>query len=120
MAALQGLLGTDAVNGKLQRTGGFRRAAQLVVDDAERPILEQIDPIGLPPDADRSRSARPLEFKRAFERLLEEALEHRDLLFDLEVERPLAQTWRDRRAEEIRTLERAVRLAEVRERRLGN
>ena len=42
------------------------------------------------------------------------------LLFDLEVERPLTEPRRGRRAEEVRALERAVRLAEVRERRLGD
>ena len=45
---------------------------------------------------------------------------HRDLLLDLEVEGPLAEARRHRRAEQVGPLERAVRFAEVRERRFGN
>ena len=114
------LLGTDAVDRQLQRARRLRRAAQLVVDDAQRPVLEQVDPIGLGANPHRARSVGAPEFELALERMLEQALEHRDFLLDLEVERPLAKARRDGGSEEVGALERAIGFRQTRQRRFGD
>ena len=95
------LLGAQAVDRKLESARVLGRPAQLVIDDAERSILEEIDSIRLGANADRLRPLRALEFECALQGMLEQTLEDRHFLFDLEVEGTLAETGRDRGPEEI-------------------
>jgi hypothetical protein len=70
----------------LQRLFAIGRPAQLVVDDAERPILEQIDPIGFAAQRDTPRSRFGLNIEVALERLLQQPLAHRCVPLRLELE----------------------------------
>ncbi len=49
------LLGAQAVDRQLQRARPVRRPAELVVDQPERAVLEQVDPIGLAAQRHRAR-----------------------------------------------------------------
>ena len=68
----------------------------------------------LPRTATRARSRLPSNVERPFELVFEQPLDHADALLDLDGERPLGETRRGRRAEQIGALERAVPLRQAR------
>ena len=65
----------DGVDRQLQRLLAIGRAAQLVVDDAERPVLQQIDPIGFSAQRDTPGFGLGLNLELALERMLQQPLE---------------------------------------------
>ena len=90
----QPLLGTHTVDGQLQRASPVRRPAELVVDQAERPIGEEIEPVSLATKLDDAGAVRRLHDEAAAQRMLEQPLDHRYRPFRLHAEYRLTQTCR--------------------------
>ena len=120
MTPRQRLLRADTVDRQLQRTIVLRRAAQFVVDDAKRAVAEQIDSIRLRSDVDGAVAFRAAKRVDPLELVLEQALEDRDPLLDLERERTLGEPARRGGTEQEGALERAVPLGQRRQVRLGH
>ena len=84
------------------------------------PSAEQVDAIGLGAQPRRGAARPRRERELPFELVLEQTLDDLDALLDLEGERPLRQPRGGGRAEQVRPLERAVRLGQRRQTCLGD
>ncbi len=109
-----------AVDRQLERALFAGRAAGLVIHDPERPVLQQIDAIGLGAERDAPRLTLGRERERVFELVLEQPLHDRDAVLDFEREGPLAESGGGRRPEKERALQGAIPFRELREALLGD
>ena len=110
----------DGVDRQLQRLLAIWRPAQLVVDDAERPILEQIDPIGFSAQRDTPRSCFGLNIELALERLLQQPLAHGCVPLSLELKHCLGQPFIGGRTEKPCALYGRFVLGQLREQGLDH
>src|SRR5204862_3907124 len=74
---LEALLGTDSVDRQLQRPRLARRRRQLVVDQTQRAVLEEINPIRDTLQRDAPRAVRASEFELTLQSIFEEPLADR-------------------------------------------
>jgi hypothetical protein len=116
----QVLDGADGIDRQLQRLLAIWRAAKLVVDDAERPILEQIDPIGLSAQRNTACSSFGLNVELAVERLLQQPLAHRCFPFRLELKDGLGQPFIGGRSEEACALDGRFVVGQLRQQGLDD
>src|SRR5688572_17446548 len=87
----QMLHGANRVDGQLQRELAIGRAAQLVIDDAKRMVLQQIDAIGFSTQRDAPRLRFRLNFEFAVERMLQQSLHDRSFPFRLDLKHGFCQ-----------------------------
>src|SRR5205085_4014987 len=80
----------------------------------ERAVMEEVDAIGLGPQGHLPRPALARERERVLELVLEQALDERHVVLDLEGEGTLPEPGRRRRTEEKRPFERAIALGQRR------
>src|SRR5262249_38606008 len=106
----QSLLGAEPVDRKLQRPRLARRGRQLVVDEPERAVLEQVEPVGDAMQADAPGTTRTRELEFTTKLLFEQALADGRRALGLHWEDDLAEARGNRRTEEPRALDRCLRV----------
>ena len=99
------LLGADAVDRQLQCPASLRRPAEFVVDEAEGPILEQIETIGLSAQGDRPGTVGRRKGEVARQLLLQQALDHGNRAFGFHPKHRVAEAGGGGRSEQPCALE---------------
>src|SRR5581483_4647517 len=100
------LLGAHTVNRQLERLPAVGRPPKLVVDQTERPVAEQIDPIGFSAQRDAPLAVVCRNRKRTFELVLEEPLDDWNGTLGLHAKHGLAEAGGRRRSEKAGSFER--------------
>ena len=100
----------DGVDRQLQRQLAIGRAAQLVVDDAERAVLQQIDAIGFSAQRDAPGLGLRPNLELAVERMLQQPLDAPASPIRLRPETPLRRALRRRPIREAACAARPLRL----------
>ena len=98
------LRGTDGVDRKLQREPSIGRAGQLIVDDPERAVGQQVDPVGLPPQSDCAGFAAAPDLEFIVQVMFEQTRFDRCLPLGLDLEHCFRETFIRRRSEQPRLL----------------
>ena len=104
----QMLHGADRIDRQLQRLLPIWRAAELVVDDAESPVCEKVDAIGLSAKRNAPRPRLVLNVELTFQGVFEQPLHHRRFPLGLSLEDRLGQPFVGRRTEQPRALHRRL------------
>ena len=109
---VQPLFRKQRIQRQLQRARAIGRPAKLVVDEAERAVIEEVDAIRLAAKRDRPRTSRGGDGQLAVDGVLEQALDDRNGTLGFHPEDRFAQPGRGRRSEKPGAFQSRFRVRE--------